>query len=190
MQVSDKNIVAIMVNYKTPELVVAGLSVLNAERENEGGLRVVVVDNASGDHSVDFIGQFIDKQQWGDWVQLVAAEKNGGYAYGNNLGFSTAISWVNNIDYFWMLNPDTEIYPFACSSLVSFLESRPRTIAGSCLEDRDGTVQVSAFNFPSLLGEMCAGFSLGLLDKIFVKSLTRRSIPDCAEPVDWLAGAC
>jgi len=147
MQVNDKSIVAIMVNYKTPELVIAGLSALNVERASETGLHVVVVDNASGDHSLEFIGQFIESQQWGDWVKLVAADKNG------------------------------------------FLESCPRAIAGSRLEDRDGTVQISAFNFPSLLGEMCAGFSLGLLDKIFVKSLTRRSIPGCAEPVDWLAGA-
>ncbi|MBX2809238.1 MAG: glycosyltransferase family 2 protein [Cellvibrionaceae bacterium] len=184
---SDPVLACIIVNYRTAALVIAGLQALSCEREQFPGLHVVVVDNDSGDDSVARLQQAT--AAYGDWVKIVAAPKNGGYAYGNNYGFEAAKTWLPSIDYFWMLNPDTEVLPGATAALLRFLQQHPRTIAGSCLQDRDGTCQVSTFNFPSIIGEMCAGFGLGILDRVFKHRLICRDIPQQNEKSDWMAGA-
>ncbi|MBX2807216.1 MAG: glycosyltransferase family 2 protein [Cellvibrionaceae bacterium] len=180
-------IAGIIVNYRTADLVIAGLNALLLERKQFPGLHLVVVDNDSGDGSFERLQQ--GAADYSDWVKVVAASKNGGYAYGNNYGFTEAKAWLQHIDYFWMLNPDTEVLPGATAALLGFLEENPRTIVGSCLQDRDGTKQVSTFNFPSVVGEMCAGFGLSVLDKVFKNRLICRQIPQKNERTDWLAGA-
>ncbi len=185
----DSVIAVVIVNYRTPELVAAGLHALFHERLQFPQLHVVVVDNHSGDASVDQLRELVRVQEWGSWVNIFAAEKNGGYAYGNNRGFEQAKSWLPHIDYYWMLNPDTQVLPGATSVLVGFLTEHPRTIVGSCLQDRDGTKQVSTFNFPSIISELCSGFGLGVLDKLFAKRIVCRNIPSVIEKSDWMAGA-
>ncbi len=49
---------------------------------------MVVVDNASGD--LPRIEQAVERNGWSSWVTLVLAPKNGGFAYGNNLGIRAA----------------------------------------------------------------------------------------------------
>ncbi len=179
----------IIVNYRTADLVIAGLGALALERQTCPNLNVVLVDNDSGDGSADRFEQVIAQKSWGNWINLVRAEKNGGFAYGNNVGFENAKSWLPHIDYFWLLNPDTEVRPGATAALVNFVKENPRTIAGSCLEDRDGTKQVCTFNFPSAISEMCSGFGLGILDRIFANKIVPRKIPEVIETSDWMAGA-
>ncbi|MFT7223979.1 MAG: N-acetylglucosaminyl-diphospho-decaprenol L-rhamnosyltransferase [Cellvibrionaceae bacterium] len=187
---TNKSLIAvIIVNYGTAKLVIAGIAALEKERRQLPRLHVVVVDNCSPDNSQKQIQSAIEASEWQPWVRLVTAEKNGGYAYGNNLGFSVARDWLNHIDYFWMLNPDTRVLPDATAHLVNFLESHPNTIAGSCLQDADGTKQVSTFNFPSVISELCSGFSLGFLDRWFKRFIVVRDIPTKLERSDWMAGA-
>ncbi len=187
--VYDSVIAVVIVNYRTPQLVAAGLQALSSERKQFPQLHVVVVDNDSGDASAQELQELVQSQEWNDWVKIFAAEKNGGYAYGNNRGFDEAKSWLHHIDYYWMLNPDTQVLSGATLALIDFLVENPRTIAGSCLQDRDGTKQVSTFNFPSVISELCSGFGLGVLDKLFAKKIVCRNIPVAQETSDWMAGA-
>ena len=69
----------VIVNYKTPELVVDCLQSLTHEVPRVPGTRVVVTDNASGDGSVEKISAAIAKNHW-DWVTLMPLESNGGFA--------------------------------------------------------------------------------------------------------------
>lgn len=186
---SDAAIAVIIVNFRTPTLVCACIASLAVERKAFPGLAVTVVDNFSEDDSLDVLNHFVEQQNYSDWVTIVAAPKNGGYAYGNNLGFQTAKQKLGKIDYFWMLNPDTRVRPGATMALIHFLKNNPNTIAGSCLEDDDGSKQVSAFNFPSIISEMCSGFNLGIFDRLFKKQIVYIPVPDKKVQCDWLAGA-
>jgi len=61
----------------------------------------------------------------GSWVALVVAEKNGGFAYGNNLGIARAYE-QHAPSYIYLLNPDAEVRPGAIEKLARFLESHPK----------------------------------------------------------------
>lgn len=182
-------IAVVIVNYRTPELLIACLASLEKERVVFPKLYAIVVDNASPDNSVSLITNAIEKFSWQGWVRLVPAEKNGGYAYGNNMGFASAKAWLSDIDYFWMLNPDTRALPGSTQGLVNFLQAQPSTIAGCCLQDEDGTKQVSTFNFPGVISEFCSGLGLGVVDRLCKRFKVVRDIPSSIESSDWMAGA-
>lgn len=63
---------------------------------------IVVVDNASTDDSTQRLKPFADEK-----VQIICAEKNGGYGAGNNLGLRYAVE-KNGADYVLIANPDVE----------------------------------------------------------------------------------
>jgi GT2 family glycosyltransferase len=62
-------------------------------------------------------------------------------------------------------------------------------IAGSRLEDLDGTPQHSAFRFPSVLSELDGGLRLGVVSKLLSKWLVAPPISEVACPTEWVAGA-
>lgn len=177
-----------IVNYKTPHLVVECLRSLAEETEFTGGLQVVVVDNASGDGSLDKISTFVAEQGWQSWIAVVDGQKNGGYSYGNNIAFRRLLD--SGCDFIWLLNPDTRLLPGATRALIDCLEGDPQIgIAGSRLEDSDGTPQVSAFNFPTPWGELINTAKIGVLERLFPRSTIPRPISATRESVDWVAGA-
>lgn len=191
-QVSSKYNIAIavlIVNFKTARLVIDCILSLAEEKNQFPNLSIIVVDNDSQDDSVIQLENFVKDKQFSQWVKIISAPQNGGYAYGNNLAFDTAKGWLKKIDYFWMLNPDTRVQAGATAALVDFLRVNPSSVAGSCLQDADGTRQVSAFNFPSLISELCSGFGLGFFDKLFKKQIVCLPIPEADLQCSWLAGA-
>ena len=83
------DVVVIIVTYKSARLTIENLQSLLVERTVPGlHVRAVVVDNASGD--MPEIAQAVEKYDWSSWVSLVAAPRNGGFAYGNNRGIERA----------------------------------------------------------------------------------------------------
>ena len=85
LQMHMKTLVVI-VNYRTPGLTVDCLRSLAPEIDAE--TQVVVTDNASGDESVEVISRAIAESGWSSWCTLKPLPRNGGFAYGNNLGMS------------------------------------------------------------------------------------------------------
>jgi GT2 family glycosyltransferase len=70
------------------------------------------------------------------------------------------------------------------------MEARPAVgIAGSRLEERDGTPQRSAFRFPSLLGEWENGLRLGAMSRILERWVVAPPVRQEAHPADWVSGA-
>ena len=62
-------------------------------------------------------------------------------------------------------------------------------IAGSRLEDPDGTRQNGAFRFPSAVTEMLDGFRLGVLSRALNEHDLRYDLGDQPMEVDWVVGA-
>src|ERR1700678_3273665 len=79
------DIAVVIVTFKSAALTIESLRTVAGERSTPGlRIRAVVVDNASGD--LPQIVRAIEEHGWSSWVTAVLAPKNGGFAYGNNLG--------------------------------------------------------------------------------------------------------
>jgi GT2 family glycosyltransferase len=149
-----------------------------------------VTDNDSGDDSVPRLEAAVREHGWGGWATIRPLERNGGFSYGNNGAIRPALGSSNPPDYIWLLNPDTVVRPGGLRELWEFMEARPEVgITGSRLEDPDGTVQRSAFRFPTVLGEFESGVRLGLVTRLLDRWVV--APPASAEPcpTDWVAGA-
>jgi len=185
---TDLDIAVVIVTYKCAALTIESLRSVAAERSAAGlQIRAVVVDNASGDTPA--IADAISANEWQAWVTLVTAPKNGGFAYGNNLGIARAYE-ERAPSYIYLLNPDAQVRPGAIKSLVSFLESHPDAgIAGSSFENLDGSDWPIAFRFPSLTSEMLQGAQLGFLMRIFRRSMVAQQMTKNPQLIDWICGA-
>ena len=177
-----------IVNYQSANLVHRCLETLAEEKQRWPALRVVVVDNASPDGSASLIDCAIEENGWALWVELIRAPENGGFSYGNNRAFERLLAL--EVDYIWLLNPDTEVREGAIAPLVTMLSDNSDVgIVGSRLEDDDGTPQVSAFNFPTPFGELVNRSNLGVLGKIFPRRVVAPPVQNQSHKADWLAGA-
>lgn len=103
-------------------------------------MRVVVVDNASSDGSAEMVTSEFD------WVRLVSAGANLGYAAANNLGFREA----GDAEFVLTLNPDTEFFDDSLQRALDAMRGLPEVGAmGIRLVDPDGeTTQPSLRSFP------------------------------------------
>lgn len=179
----------VIVNYRTPGLVVDCLRSLVEEVRAETDCRVVVVENASGDGSAETIGNAIKSEGW-DWAELLVLDRNLGFAGGNNAALRPLLAAPQRPDYILLLNPNTVVRPGAIRALVNFMEQHPRVgIAGSRLEDPDGTPQRSAFRFPTVWSEFEGGVRLGFVSRILQGRLVAPPVEERPHPTDWLAGA-
>lgn len=150
MQEHTPSVGVVVVSYNTAELLRACLASL------EGcalPLRVVVVDNASGDGSAAAARAAFPA------AEVIGLERNLGYAGGTNvglaaLGFAASAGGVGpgeRPDYVLILNPDTVVRPGAVEALAAFMAAHPRVgLVGPRLLNPDGTLQRAAFRFPTL----------------------------------------
>ena len=190
MRTAAPKILVVVLNYRTPDLVIAGLRALELEVASVGRTQVVVVEGGSGDASGQRIGDAIKANGWQSWCQLLELQENRGFAAGNNAAIRPALAASEPPDYIHLLNPDTEIRPGALRILFDYLEqNRHVGIAGSRLEDPDGTAQISAFRFPTVMSEVLDGFRLGVAERLFPGRTVTMPIPDDTTQVDWVAGA-
>ena len=182
------DIAIIIVSYRTAELVIGAVRSIAAERASpEIRIRVVVVDNASGDAPA--ICAAVAANGWSDWVRLVIAPRNGGFGYGNNLGIAHARAQAEP-SYIYLLNPDAQVRPGAIAGLVRFLETHPDAgIAGSGIDNSDGSEWPIAFRFPSLLSEIESGLRFGPVSRVLRRWTVAQRMGSSPQRVDWVCGA-
>ncbi len=180
----------VVLNYRTPELTIDSLHSLVDEIKTLAETHVTVVDNASGDGSVEKIQGAIAVNNWGSWATFMPLEKNGGYASGNNAAIRPVLASPNPPTYILLLNPDTIVRPNAIHALVDFMNANPAVgIAGSRLEDPDGTPQRSAFRFPSVWSELNEGLRLGFVSSLLSRWVVAPPVSEVNCQTDWVAGA-
>jgi N-acetylglucosaminyl-diphospho-decaprenol L-rhamnosyltransferase len=142
---------------------------------------VTVVDNRSPDDTAAAIA--------GLDVHLIRAERNGGFAYGCNLGTAAGAA-----EYVLFLNPDARVRPGALERLVAVLDRFPRAAlaAPRILED-DGSLAPSLRRFPRLRSTFAQAL---FLHRAWPRaSWTDECIrnPEVYErpgSPDWVSGAC
>lgn len=182
----------VIVNFRTPGLTIDCLRSLEAEIADlgAGATRVVVVDNGSGDGSPDCIAAAIADHHWTSWCELLACERNGGFAWGNNRGLER----VPDAACVLLLNSDTLVHSGALRHCLAVMDAEPDVGVMSCrLANADGSVQNVARRFPTPARLILGAFVLTWLwpsafgwaeieDKTWDRDRERRD-------VDWLGGA-
>ncbi len=180
----------VIVNYRTAALTIDCLRSLSPQVADLVGARIVVVDNASGDGSVDKLNVAIEREGWSAWAQVVPLARNGGFAFGNNASIRMAMIAIEPVDYVMLLNPDTVIRPGALKALVDFMDTHPDVgIAGSQLENANGGVERSSHTFPSPLNELNGAARLGVLSRLLRRDAGASPSQTIAHPCDWVSGA-
>lgn len=107
-----------IVNYCSAEQTVQCVRALQAQTHPLHA--IVVVDNASPDDSLTTLQRALPE------VAVLASERNGGYAAGNNLGLRQL--WTAGCDYFWIVTPDVIVKADTLARLLAVIE--PRTDVG------------------------------------------------------------
>jgi GT2 family glycosyltransferase len=183
-------VAVVIVNYKTPDLVTQCLTSVADERSDDLRLKVYVGDADSQDGSVETIGAFIAAQGYDDFCTCYAIGRNGGFAYGNNHIIERWVLDDPEVDHIHFLNPDTYVHPGAIGALVRVLESRSKAgVAGSRLENPDGSLRSYAFRFPAPWREFFRGARLAAAERLLPTSeISMRSLMSTSQ-VDWVTGA-
>jgi GT2 family glycosyltransferase len=182
------NLLIVIVNYRTADLTIDCLRSLVPEIGADPGVRVVITDNQSADDSVARLKSFIAQQNLAAKIEVLPLDRNGGFAFGNNEGLKPYLA--HKPDYVLLLNPDTVVRPGAIHALMDFMNTHDGVgIAGSRLEDPDGTPQRSAFRFPSIASEFERGIRLGFVSKMLASRVVAPPVPELNSPTNWVAGA-
>ncbi|MBI5263390.1 MAG: glycosyltransferase family 2 protein [Bradyrhizobium sp.] len=183
-------LLVVIVNFRVADLVVDCLHSVAAEIASVPGTRVVVCENGTGDDSAEKIQLAITANGWQAWCSLTAQDVNLGFTGGNNVVIRPALQSAEPPQYVLLLNPDTIVRPNAFKALVDFMDQNPKVgIAGSRLEDPDGTPQRSAFRFQSPLSELEGTLRLGVVSKLLERWIVAPPVVDHPILTDWVAGA-
>src|SRR5262249_22041533 len=137
--------------------------------ENVAGAEIFVVDNDSQDGSFEILsrGAGALTRSGGPPVKVIASGRNGGFAYGVNVGIRHGLKSRPAPDYFYLLNSDAFPDPSAVRRLVQLFEREPRAgIAGSYVYGSDGQPHQTAFRFPTPISELERALRLGIASKI------------------------
>ena len=189
--VSDgARVAVIIVNYRTPDLTMKCLAALRRERANVPSLTALVVDGGSGDGSAEKLATGLSEAaEYRDWVSLLSLTINGGYGWANNQGILTLARQEPAPDFFYVLNPDTEVCDGAVSNLVTELIDKPRCgAAGSLLLNSNHEQTASAFRFPSIGRELAGAAHSKIIGSVLgIEPIVVR--PETSSDVDWVTGA-
>ena len=180
----------VIVNYRTAELALDCIRSIAPQVAGLPEFRAVVVDNASGDGSVERLSSTLLRESWQAWASVLALDRNGGFAAGCNAGIRRAMASQRPADFVLLVNPDTVLHDGAMRALVDFLQAHPRAgVAGSRLENAAGMAEYAAHSGPSPLGELAAGARLALLDRVLHRYTVTQPPQDAPHACEWVSGA-
>jgi N-acetylglucosaminyl-diphospho-decaprenol L-rhamnosyltransferase len=189
-QLASVRLLVVIVNYRVAHLTIDCLRSVAEELHRVDGTQVAVCENGTGDDSAEQIQTAIDGNGWRDWCKLTILKTNLGFTGGNNAILRPALHSADPPQYFLLLNADTVVKPNAFKALVDFMDQNPHVgIAGSRLEDPDGTPQCSAFRFLSPLGEFAGYIAIALVTRLLNRWFVAPQIVDHAFETDWVSGA-
>lgn len=174
----------VVLNYRTAALTADCLQSIAPQREP--GMAVVVVDNDSADGSAEALERWIADHGHGDWMRVVRAARNGGFAAGNNLGIA-AVDAANYV----LLNSDTRLLPGALRGLLEAADRAPRAgLIGPRMLDEHGAWTPSHFRFPNPVHELLRAANTGPITRLLRRWDVALPATDQPTPADWVGFAC
>jgi N-acetylglucosaminyl-diphospho-decaprenol L-rhamnosyltransferase len=182
---SQMKLAVVIINYKTPGLVIDCLKSLQGQIDPASAC-VVVVDNLSPDNSVEILRNWIDEHDDQKTVQLIASNTNGGFSSGNNIGIRSV-----EAEYYLLLNSDTIVRPGALSALLDTADRFPKAgIVSPRLEWPDGTPQQSCFRYLSPVSELIDAAKTGIVTAALSKFNVPLPVSDIMISPQWTTFAC
>ena len=179
------DIVVSIINFRTAELT---LTCVQSVLDDIGTLdvRIVIVDNDSGDGSAEAISDWLAARQDEPPVSLVRSPTNSGFSGGHNQGIAAAEG-----RYYLILNSDAILRRGFLSAVLSAADGAPRAgLIAPRLEYDDGTPQISSFRFHRPLGELVRAAATGPVTRLFPRhSIALGTDPDPSE-IEWASFAC
>ncbi|MAW61608.1 MAG: family 2 glycosyl transferase [Planctomycetes bacterium] len=175
----------VLLNYRTPDLIVQCLESLVPQIDPDQA-RVVVVDNHSEDGSAAKIQAAVRDNDWSERVTVLESGHNGGFSFGNNYG-------VRRIDaeLYLLLNSDTFLREGALAELVGAADQHPQAaMLSPRLEWPDETPQESTFTFHRPAWELIHSAGTGLVSKAFRRYTVARPVCDRPSDFEWTSFAC
>jgi hypothetical protein len=169
----------VILNWNTCDLLKQCLTTVFGLAD-EVAFDVIVVDNASTDHSLKMLTEHFPK------VRIIANQENIGYARGNNIGVLAC-----STEYALILNTDAFLHPGALREMLGAADSDSRAaVVGAQLFNADGTFQASHTPFPTLWREFLILSGLGRL--VFGPHFPSAGPNNDKQPrqVDYVEGAC
>lgn len=178
---SDLCLSIIIVSYNTRDVTDACLKSIYAADWHDR-FEVIVVDNNSGDGSVDMIREKYPE------VKVIANPDNRLFAIANNQGAKIAKG-----KYLLLLNSDTLVYGNNLQKIIDFFEQQPRDVIciGPKILNRDKNVQ--SYGRPKygltihFVELMALHKFFPILGKIWK---TLPTSPDITHEVGWISGSC
>jgi N-acetylglucosaminyl-diphospho-decaprenol L-rhamnosyltransferase len=184
------SILIVILNYRTPALTLECAESLHSTLVRFPDARLVIVDNGSEDDSIHQFRASETLKNLRGRVELLCLANNGGYAVGNNAAIRPALASPSPPDFVWLLNSDTLTRDGALDELLRAMDDHPRMgIAGSRLENADGTPQAFAFRFPNIIGEWEASAKWGVMTHWCERWKIWLPTPITAMRTDWVPGA-
>ena len=132
----------VIVNWNTGDALAACITSVAGAVRSLGSTRIVVVDNASSDPSMDLAAAAVPG------VVAIRNAENRGFAAACNQGAQGSAA-----DYLLFLNPDTVVGEATLSSVVAFMQAPAQADVGVCgirLVDEQGRPSTAAARFPTL----------------------------------------
>jgi GT2 family glycosyltransferase len=167
----------VVVTFRSGDTVAAAVEPLAGRK----GVRVLVVDNASDDGTVDVLRSLP--------VETIALQTNGGFAHGCNVGAAAGSN-----PHVLFLNPDARLGPAALAELASALDGDERAgaVAPKIVEP-DGSLDFSLRRFPKLRSGLAQALFIHRLvpTAAWVDEVIRDPAAyETAHAVEWVSGAC
>lgn len=175
----DYELTIIIVNWNTKQLVLDCLETIYANKLRSKW-KVVVVDNASKDGSVDSFRAVYPQ------VEVVANNENVGFSAANN-----QILMRNDSQYYLLLNSDTYVIGDVLQRSIEFMDSSPDVgVMGCRVLNPDKSLQFTCSKFPTVFGKFKQIFQFGKLSGGQYKSdeLMTDWLRDSTRDVDVISG--
>ncbi|OGL88509.1 hypothetical protein A3H75_02630 [Candidatus Uhrbacteria bacterium RIFCSPLOWO2_02_FULL_51_9] len=180
------DIAVTIVNYKMKEDTAQCLDSLFADIAGSAlRVRVVVLDNASGDNIAGYLAVHFPA------VSCITLSKNIGFGAGQNKAMASAPA-----KYYFLVNPDI-VFPengHVLERLYVWMENHPKVgMAGPQLLNRDGTLQYSCYRFPRFFAQPARRLGLSARYRSMARQVDEFLMKDFdhtrTQPVDWIMGS-
>lgn len=179
------DLLVVIVNFRTPAVVIDCLDTLLPELVDVGA-KAVVVDNHSADDSVERLRRWHAERGLPQRVSIVESPRNTGFAGGNNTGIRSMSAGS-----YLLLNSDTLVRPGALRRLLDARDRYPGAgLISPRLEWPDGTPQESCFTFHTPTSELLGAAQTSVIDRFFSRHLVGRAVQDVPTFPEWTSFAC
>jgi GT2 family glycosyltransferase len=125
------SVMAVLVNWRQPQRTIEAVRAIKLQTI---GVHIVVVDNGSGDDSLNVLRAALPD------IYIVARDNNGGFGAGCNAGIEYAASL--NMDYVWLINNDAIPNHRCLEHLLAKAVNDPNVgVVGARIREPSGTIE-------------------------------------------------